>query len=107
MISEDTIQRAVELLKGAAAPSRIILFGPYARGDARENSDLDFLVTQPLVTARRREMARLSEVLHPLRVPADVLVTSDGVFEHWRNIPGTVLYEANKEGKVLYASEPD
>src|SRR5881227_3688744 len=102
MISEETVQRAVELLKSAAEPSRIILFGSYARGDARENSDLDFLVIQPIVTARRREMVRLSDVLRPLRVPADVLVASDRVFEEWRNVPGTVLYEANKEGKVMY-----
>jgi uncharacterized protein len=104
MISEETIQRAVELLRGAASPSRIILFGSYARGDARENSDLDFLVIQPVVTARRREMVRLSDVLRPLRVPADVLVASERVFEEWRNVPGTVLYEANKEGKVVYSS---
>src|SRR6266481_907683 len=97
MISHEAIQRAVELLKEAAAPSKIILFGSYARGDARENSDLDFLVIKPVVTARRREMVRLSDVLRPLRVPADVLVTSDRVFEEWRNVPGTVLYEANKE----------
>ena len=105
MISEETIQTAVELLKSAAAPSRINLFGSYARGDARENSDLDFLITQPVVTARRREMVRLSGVLRPLRLPADVLVVSDRIFEEWRHIPGTVLYEANKEGRVLYASK--
>ena len=104
MIPEETIQRAVELLKGAAAPTRIILFGSYARGDARENSDLDFLVTEPVVTARRREMARLSDVLRPLRVPVDVLVVSDQVFDRWRDIPGTVLFEASREGKLLYAS---
>jgi predicted nucleotidyltransferase len=105
MISEETIQTAVELLKSAAAPSRIILFGSYARGDARDTSDLDFLVTQPVVTARRREMVRLSDVLRPLRLPADVLVVSDRTFEEWRHIPGTVLYQANKEGRVLYAAE--
>jgi predicted nucleotidyltransferase len=105
MISEEMIQRAVDLLKSAAAPCRIILFGSYARGDAHENSDLDFLVVEPVVTARRREMVRLSEVLRPLRVPADVLVASERVFNEWRTIPGTVLYEAHKEGRVLYASE--
>jgi hypothetical protein len=50
-------------------------------------------------------MVRLSDVLRPLRLPADVLVVSDRIFEEWRNIPGTVLYEANKEGRVLYASK--
>lgn len=50
-------------------------------------------------------MVRLSDVLRPLRVPADVLVVSDRVFDEWRNVPGTVLYEANKEGKVLYAAQ--
>ena len=62
------------------------------------------MVTQPVVTARRREMVRLSEVLRPLRLPADVLVVSDRIFEEWRNIPGTVLYEAHKDGRVMYSA---
>lgn len=105
MISEETVQQAVEILKKAAAPSRIILFGSYARGDARESSDLDFLVTKPVVTSRRREMVRLSDALRPLRLPADVLVVSDRVFDEWRHIPGTVIYEASRDGRVVYAAD--
>ncbi|MCD4712259.1 MAG: nucleotidyltransferase domain-containing protein, partial [Clostridiales bacterium] len=41
MISQKTIQEAVELLRKAAKPVRIILFGSYARGDSKESSDLD------------------------------------------------------------------
>ena len=51
MISEKTIQEAVELLIKAANPVRIILFGSYARGDVTEESDLDFLVIENLYTA--------------------------------------------------------
>ena len=48
-------------------------------------------------------MVRLHHVLQPLRVPADVLVTTEAVFEEWRDTPGTVLYEAAKEGRVFDA----
>ena len=44
MISQKTIQKSVELLKKAADPVKIILFGSYARGDITENSDLDFRI---------------------------------------------------------------
>ena len=43
MISEERIQEAVRLLREAASPVKIILFGSYARGDISEDSDLDFL----------------------------------------------------------------
>ncbi len=97
-----TIEKSVELLLGAApAGSKVILFGSHARGDARPDSDLDFLVVEPSVPDHRREMVRLHHVLQPLRVPADVLVTTAAIFEEWRDTPGTVLYEAAKEGRVF------
>jgi uncharacterized protein len=98
------IQEAVDLLLEAApVGSRVILFGSHARGDARPDSDLDFLVVEPRVADHRAEMVRLHHVLQPLRVPADVLVTSEATFEEWRDTPGTVLYEAAKEGRVFDA----
>ncbi len=79
----------------------MILFGSYARGDARDDSDLDFLVVEPELRARREEMARLRLALRPLRVPADVLVVSSTTYEIWADTPGTVLYEAAREGRVF------
>ncbi len=76
MISEQTIQHAAHLLGEAAKPSRVILFGSYARGDANEDSDLDFLVIEPALQDKFHEMVRLRQVLRPLHVPADVLVCS-------------------------------
>jgi predicted nucleotidyltransferase len=102
MIPEETIQEAVRLLKKAANPVKIILFSLYARGDVTEASDLDFLVIEKELKARRMEMVRLSDVLRPLRIPVDVLVASEKVFNEWADTPGTVLYEAVREGKVLY-----
>ena len=44
MITDSTIQTAVQRLRKAASPEKIILFGSYARGEANEDSDLDFLM---------------------------------------------------------------
>jgi uncharacterized protein len=49
-------------------------------------------------------MTRLSRLLRPLRIPADVLVFSRRVFDQWASVPGTVIYAAAQEGKVLYAA---
>ena len=102
MISEQTIQEAVRRLVEAARPQKIILFGSYARGDAREQSDLDFLVIQQKVKSRRKEMVRLHDVLRPMRIPVDVLVASEATFNEWADTPGTLIYRANKEGQLRY-----
>ena len=102
VISQKTIQKSVELLKKAADPVKIILFGSYARGDITEDSDLDFLIIEKEVKARRMEMVRLRDVLSPLRIPVDVLVISEKTYEEWKDTPGTVIYEAALEGRVVY-----
>lgn len=101
MVCDDVISRAARLLEQAAPGSTIILFGSHARGDASPDSDVDFLVIEPEVASRRSEMVRLRDVLRPLRIPVDVLVVSHKTYHQWADTPGTVLYEATREGKVL------
>ena len=102
-IDETTTARAVDLLRQAAPGATIILFGSYAKGNARDESDLDFLVIEPEVKSQREEMVRLRDVLRPLRIPVDILVTSEKVFKEWCDTPGTVFYEAAVEGRVFDA----
>jgi predicted nucleotidyltransferase len=104
MISEKTIQEAVELLRKAANPVSIILFGSYARGDITEESDLDFLVIEKELKARRMETVRLRDILSPLRIPVDVLVISEKTYKEWKDLPGTVIYEAGLEGRIVYGT---
>lgn len=104
MISEQTIRDAALLLGEAAKPSRVILFGSYARGDAQESSDLDFLVVEPTLQDKFREMVRLRQVLRPLRVPADVLVCSQADIVQQQDSCSTAVYWALREGRVMYDS---
>ncbi|MBI3903406.1 MAG: nucleotidyltransferase domain-containing protein [Nitrosomonadales bacterium] len=102
MISENTIQQAVARLVAAASPSKVILFGSYARGDATEDSDLDLMVIEPEVDNKFEEMIRLHRVVGDVGTGVDVLVYSDYEASRRSQVPGTVLYWAFKEGKVLY-----
>ncbi len=102
MISEQTIQQAAHLLGEAAKPAKVILFGSYARGDAQENSDLDFLVIEPELPDKFNEMVRLRQVLRPLRVPVDVLVYSQEEINQQQGACSTAVYWALREGRVLY-----
>jgi predicted nucleotidyltransferase len=102
MINETMIREATDRLKSAAPGATIIMFGSRARGDERETSDLDLMVVEPEVKARREEMVRLSRVLRPLRIPVDIVVIGRADFEKWSKAPGTVFHLAATEGKVLH-----
>lgn len=94
---------AVQALAQAAPQAeQIVLFGSHARGDADDGSDFDFLVIEPVVENRAREMVRLRRALRPLRVPADILVYSRDEVTRWGQQPGTALYWALKEGRVVH-----
>jgi predicted nucleotidyltransferase len=102
MISEKTIQQAALLLGEAAKPAQVILFGSYARGDAREDSDVDFLVIESEPHDKFNEMVRLRQVLRPLKIPVDVLVYSSAEIAMHQNSCTSAVYWALREGKVLY-----
>ncbi len=55
----EQIANAVKRIAEAAQPEQILLFGSHARGDARDDSDLDLLVIESEVTDRAAEMVRL------------------------------------------------
>ena len=97
----DPIAASLACLRGHLPPgSRVIVFGSQARGEARDDSDLDLLVVEPEVHNRFDEMARLASLLGRELIPADVVVMSDEAFEQKRAQPNTLAWRAAREGRV-------
>lgn len=102
MISDATIVDAGRRLAAAAcSPARVVLFGSRARGDAREDSDLDFLVIEEHLDSKLSEMVRLRDALPPLAVPVDVVVVSEEEVARREAVPSTLVHRALREGRVL------
>lgn len=105
MLDAPTIQAAVDRLAAAASsPCRVILFGSYARDTADEGSDLDFMVIEQHVTDKGAEYLRLRKAVGRVApgVGIDLLIYPLSEFERRSQVPGTVLFEARIEGKVLH-----
>ena len=102
MASEDVIQAAGRRVAAAATkPAKVILFGSHAQGAPRPDSDLDLLVIESDLADRNAEFVRLRRSLRGLGVPIDLILVSEDNVDEWRDVPGTLIHDALRDGRVL------
>jgi len=102
LVQPACLPEAIERIRRQFDPLRIILFGSWARGQARPDSDLDLLVVLPHVENKRRAAVEILRALNGLPVSKDVVVTTPEEIAARGNTIGHVLRPALREGKVLY-----
>jgi uncharacterized protein len=85
-------------------PEKIILFGSWARGEAREDSDLDLLVVLPKVEHTQKTAIQIGNALSNLPISKDIIVATPEEIEKYGSIVGSILLPAVSEGKVVYES---
>jgi predicted nucleotidyltransferase len=95
---EEMVRRIVE----GFDPEKIILFGSQAREEAGPDSDADLLVVMRVEGSKRKKAIEIDLALADLGVPKDILVVTPEEVERYRDIVGTIIYPALREGKVLY-----
>jgi HEPN domain-containing protein/predicted nucleotidyltransferase len=86
------------------APSRIILFGSRARGDARPDSDYDVLVETELQPTIAEAWTSVDAVRDARHVSIDVHVRAPGELERRRSDPGWIDGEIMRDGVLLYGT---
>lgn len=100
-----TLKQMVKRLVEQFDPEQIILFGSHARGTATRDSDIDLLVVLPVTGSKRSKQVEMRVALHDFAVPKDIIVATPEEVAARRNIVGTIIRPALREGKVLYVRD--
>lgn len=87
-----------------AHPSRVFIFGSWARGEATADSDLDLAVLVP--DERKSEIPELrrqiSRQLEPMRMSIDLILVTEGYFAKFRSSINSIYYKIANQGKLVY-----
>lgn len=101
-----TVEQMVRRIVDHVHPNRIILFGSYARGTPHPDSDVDLLVVMPKNGSKRRTAVDIYRLLAGMGTPKDVIVVTPEEVAKYQDVPGTLIYPAVHEGRVVYDAQP-
>ena len=97
------IQDFVANLAREFLPEKVILFGSYAAGNARAESDIDLLVVMPEEVSGVRVAADIITRLKPV-LPVELVVRSSRQIMERLALNDFFLREIMTKGKELYAA---
>jgi predicted nucleotidyltransferase len=103
MTVKTAIQKMSRRIAKRFKPDKIVLFGSYARGSAGVDSDVDLLVIMPVNGSRRQMQVDIRCEVHDIPVPKDIIVVTPQEVSDQKEVIGTLIRPAMKEGKILYA----
>lgn len=103
MTVQTAIQKMVIRIARRFKPDKIVLFGSHARGTAGPDSDVDLLVIMPVSGSKRKTQIAIRCAVHDIPVAKDIIVATPQEAEQHRQIIGTLIQPALKEGRILYA----
>lgn len=99
---ESYLEEAVKKIRDRFNPEKIILFGSYAYGKPKVDSDIDLMVVMNTKEKPHKRAVALRKLLKGLGIPKDIIVKTPDEFERFKDVIGTIIYPAAHKGKVLY-----
>ncbi len=102
MVNKGKLEEIKQKIVQAISPEKIILFGSYATGNATKDSDVDLVVIwdSPINQHLRNMTVRR---LFPRRdFSLDVFVFTPEEERKYKDVKGTILNTAHREGILLY-----
>jgi predicted nucleotidyltransferase len=102
MIAPGLIAQVAERIRERFNPEKIILFGSHARGEARQDSDIDLLIVAATKLPPRERFPAVRRALADFPAAFDLILKTPGEYRRWRKVLNNIVYFAEKYGKVIY-----
>lgn len=102
VVMEELLSEVVRRVLRVGTPHRIVLFGSWARGEARPDSDLDLLIIEHSELPRYRRSTRYRMALMDLLPDKDIVVWTPQEVQEWAQVPNAFITTILAEGRVLY-----
>ncbi len=104
MDQSEMIATATKTIVERANPLRIILFGSRARGEARQDSDLDLLIILPDGSSSSEVRKSIGRALISPFASFDLIVYTESEFGKKRLEGWSIFDEIERDGNVIYAA---
>ena len=102
MLSTLDIDQLRDRITQTMHPEKIYLFGSYADGKATDDSDIDFVVVMDSELAPHQRNVALKRLFPGRSFSLDAFVYTPQEFARYRDIPGTIVYNATRHGRLLH-----
>jgi len=100
----EKVDLAIKTAIEVARPSRVFIFGSWARGEATADSDLDLAVLVP--DERKSEIPdlwrQISRQLEPMRMSIDLILVTEEYFAKFRTSINSIYYKIANQGKLVH-----
>jgi len=103
MVTLGEIRQLSDTIVREFRPERVILFGSYASGTAREDSDIDLLVVMPFRGNRVRKAVEILDKIKT-RAAVDLMVRTPGDVQRRVGLNDFFLKNILDQGTVLHES---
>ncbi|MBF0097772.1 MAG: nucleotidyltransferase domain-containing protein [Magnetococcales bacterium] len=101
-ISAELMSLIAKTIADGCNPEKIILFGSYATGIPRPESDLDLLLIMPSALPRHQRALPVRKLFRPSPCAMDILVYTPEEIAYWQGTANHIVTTALQSGVLLY-----
>jgi predicted nucleotidyltransferase len=96
------LDQLIERITCRFAPRKIVLFGSYSVGRPGQDSDIDLLIVMDVEGSTRQRANEIDLLMADRVIPMDFIVLTPEQYERQKNVIGTIVHQAERQGKVIY-----